>query len=506
MSILSSLLVIFTAAALLFVVVMIVSCMLLGMKKGPIFASIRVGATVLSALLAWPITHLLIKLFDDAFDGLIFHFLGDRLDGLDEVTTIGVEGLESMGSLLVAPFLYFGIFLILRVSAAIVFLVLGRTLPLFGNTHSPATGMPIGAADGLLIAIVCLIPICGLLSTAGQAVDGFTEAVEICDSEATDNLLVEMNVTVDELGVVSDKLCKNPVVFVVHGVSRPLFNSITTTKLDPLLTHGETVKIRLSHELRVLAAAIPHGVNVAAVLQDMDLEESERIHLTRAADCLVESDWARYFAAEMIASISTNWLNGAPALGISRPNPDELLIPSFEALLTVLSTESTQGLQDDLHTMLEVIGDFAVNNMMATRINPETMIITVSQNGMMTKTLATLEANSHMAPLAAEVRMLNVRLISAMLDADALRNGEHDALIADLAQSLTRMIDQSEQARAETIHQVFEAYDYDVPEDVALCFAEQLMDDLGGNGAVDAHDIRRYMIDVANGMKIEHRS
>ncbi len=499
MTLLTKLSVAFTIASLVFINVLALLNLLAGKRRSWRCGLLRIGTTLLSAGLSIPLTPVIVDLLGDFLEKPLLSLLGTLIKNVDDVATVGVEGLLSLAMLIVAPLIYLLIFALLRALLAIVVRILEDVVPVFAKEKkNPRASLPMGAGNGLLIALVCLIPLCGTLAVAGDVMGTFAESAKSCDSAAVDNMLAKMDTDVEHLEDEADRFRRNPIVMVVHGtIGRPIYNFLTTDTLDESVTGGKTVKVNLNHELNVLAGAAVYAMDVADVFDDTGFTADDKIRLMEAADRFVESDWARYFVADMLVEISDSWLHGETVFGIDRPAADPMLVPVFDSFLEVLATENADILREDLHTVMDILGDLLVSGIMDDYIDPADTIRAISRNGLMTATLRKIEENEHLSPIADELRALSVRLVGNLLGVDGLKNGEHEALITDVTEQLNAALDMTDAERAETIHEVFSQYDFDVPEDVALELSGQFLKELGADGEITNGELTDYLVTMA---------
>ena len=118
-------------------------------------------------------------------------------------------------------------------------------------------------------------------------------------------------------------------------------------------------------------------------------------------------------------------------------------------------------------------------------------------SGLMNK----LTSNPHMAPLAAEVQTLTVRVVSSVLG-DALKNTDkYDGLIDQFAGKLDSVLEMAKEERSEllsdTVKQIFAEYEVDVPPEVVIELSEKAITELGADGKIDAEELKQFLIDHA---------
>ncbi len=494
---------VFTIAAIVYILLMIGLQLLLGRKHGLMTALLRVGVTVAAAILAVPVAQSMSEGLGATIGDLILSLLSGGAGSLLGTVTVGVEGMALIGRFAVAPFVFLIAFLLLRIALAIVLKIIRKALPFLQREQiKRKISLPLSAVNGLLIALFTLVPLCGLISIGGNMLGQFAEASAKCESESVDEILQIFGTNDQELAEAAESMQDNFIVTVVHGtVGRPIYAILTVGELDPALTDGETVEIDLDTELTHLGSFTVYTVDMLDALQGDEFAESDKARLTAAADSMLASDWMRHLAADLVSSLASSWLKGESLGDMDRPALDANTAPTFDSLLHVMAAETPTTLSEDLHTILEVLGDFKKSGLLADSVDPAEMIKTISASGLLEETLDTLEANDRFVPVANELRAMSIRLVSGMLGVDELRSGQHDALMGDVAGRLNNVLDLGKAEReailAKSLNEAFDQYGYDVPENVALQLSAQMIDDLGADGEITSDELTEYLINAS---------
>ena len=216
-----------TIAVLVYVLLTIGIQLLKARKRSWLMAVIRISITVFCALVSIPVT----RLVADKLSGLGLELLSPIFgEGLQDFVTrvpAGVEGVRVLASLLASPILYLLIFLVLRFVLTLAAWIVGLCVPVLRKRTHREISLPLAAGNGLLFAMITLVPLCGYLALSASLLDTAVEA-GIVESLVTESAFAE-EVTEEDVQALADSLSSHPVVAVVHGtVGRPIFKALTT--------------------------------------------------------------------------------------------------------------------------------------------------------------------------------------------------------------------------------------------------------------------------------------
>ncbi len=504
-SVISTVMTVFAWAVLIFTVAMMVGHLFLARRRSWILAVIRVGVTVVSLiaalLIAKPLSATLTDIVYDMLCTDVLPGLGADMDINGILTSIpsGTEGLRVLVSLLVAPILFFLLFVVLRAVLSIPCAIVGTLVPVLKKKTLPAVAMSVGAFHGLLISVVLLIPLCGFIVVGGHMMSTVAKTADECDSPQIAQMMSDMGTTTQELDDLGEALEGNPAVAAVHGtLGRPVFNALTTGKTDPAETHNTVVKLNLETEIGGLVETGIYLVDVVDSFGKTDYSEEDKNRMFRFEESLLESKWRTMLVTDALTASAGSWRKGEPFAGYARPSLDPAIDPTIDCILDILANESDLTLEKDIHDILDVLGDFLMCNLMSSSIDPQQMLVTMNERGLLTTTMAKLNANPRLAPITAELKALSVRLLTNMLGLEELKNGEHAEMINNVAGELNKVLDMSEDERheavAEALGTAFEEYGFEVPADVANELADAAIAELGADGEITGDELTDYFV------------
>ena len=489
-----------TLAAVVYILLTIGAQMLRARKRSWVMAVIRIGITVFCALISIPLTRLVAKKASVMGLELLIPSMGEGLQDYINRVPVGAEGVRALVSLLVSPILYLMIFLVLRFILTFAAWIVGLCVPALRERTRREISLPVAAGNGLLFALITLVPLCGYITMGAHLLDAAVES-GVVQASTFEGILSE-DATEEDVLALADELSGHPVVAVVHGtVGRPIFSAVTTTKLDPATTHGKTVKINLERELSGFVVTMARVMEATDTFGKKDYTLEDKQKLLDAADSLFTSEWISMMASDTVVAMADSWLNNQSFLGMERPEVDANLNPTVNKFLEVLRSENAETLPDDIHLILSVVGDLKVYGLLDNEADYETLAKRMSQGGFLTRILDELRASERLSVIADELEALSVRLVSSMLGVDKLKDGEYAETMNKIASKLTDSLELDEAERdaivVDAIQTNFKEAGYDVPEDLALKLSHQAMDELGADGEITADELTDYLVNHA---------
>ena len=489
-------------------------------------ALVRTGTIAASVIVSVPLS----KFIAEKLSGFAWSFvepnLGEDLQKFMGDVPLVDESIRMIVTLLIAPLLCIVLFLLIRGILNIIVYIVERVVPPLRKRsgRNTAIAMPIGAVNGILVAIITLIPLCGYVSLAAGTASAFDTdssddnqpvreemAGELPDYDA---LMSEAPATSEDLSVSSElegvnqildiveEVGSDPAIKALDAIGKPLFKWMTTGKLK-----DGTLSFSLAVELPHLTESAGELVEVIEDLEDEDFSKEDKDVLVHAIHTLLESDWVATIFADSVSGIADTWLEGDDFMGVKEPNVGSLLQPSLNVALRVLTTENADTLRQDMDTILEVLTELMAAGFLTDSPDYEHLMAALGENGLLSQLMATLNENSHMAPLATELKSLSVRVVSSVMGETLKNSTEYDPLIDNVADELNKVLEMSEEERKnviqESVKQAFSEYDIAVPEDVALELSEQAITELGADGEIDSDELKDFLVDhIDEGMDI----
>ena len=508
-------------------IAMIVYVLVLGLltalparKHHWIMALIRTGIIILSVVVAVPVSKAIAGVVASPLAPMFEGLLGSLGEISDLMTHAPIleQSIQLMFTLILVPAVFLFVFLILRGILSLVAWIVGKFVPFFKtrSLKNTAIAMPVGALNGILVALITLVPICGYVMMfgsltglmdmggeeqnppAGQeevmayapsydylsdAVEGGAEAETTPEGEG------------DLLGGLTD-LTENPVIKVLGTVGTPLFDWMMTGTVDG---GAGDVSFCVTKDLPHLVDSVTGFTNAFSLSEDGEMSAEDKQAMLDAVDYLMESDWVAEVMAQSIGYMATQWQNGESFMGMEAPDMGEMLQPVMNKAWEVLSTENGDTLRQDLRTVTEVLADLMSLGFGGEGMDSEHLMGQLGSEGALAHMMQVLGENEHMAVLADEIRTLSLKLAASAMG-DALKNtDQYDGVMNNMADSLNNVLELPAEERREVLQQsvkeAFAEQEIDVPEEVAVEMSEKAIADLGGDGEITGDELKNYFIE-----------
>lgn len=455
----------------------------------------RTGVIVLACLISGLITKLLIGILSKAILGLLpegFTLFGDL-----EAAIPSIGGaIKALPGLIVAPFVFVALFLIFRTILSFVLSGICKNMP-FAKTGNKAISVGVGAFNGILIAFVIMMPLCGF-SMIGNHINAI-KSVPVATVEADDTQATDEQAEPSMLDLLADgmnSISNNPVLTAdYYTVGGPLFTWMTTARV----TTPTTFTMNLDTELCAVTAASHYGSPALEAYRNGEFDTEDKNNLVKAGDSLLESDMMQQVMSEFICSMATSWRNGDTFMGLDCPDSNDIFDPFMARLYELLAEETPNSVDKDLSTMLNILGDIFASHALDSG-EPKTVLAQMGSSGVLTQINAQLDANEHLQPMREELHSLSMRAMASALGARPEDSEQYDALMGNVADVLNGSKDLSADERqatvCSTIQTSFAECGVEVPDDVAANASVKMIDELGDKDEpVTSEEVETYMME-----------
>ena len=493
MSSLSTVLAVFTVASVALTVGTVLINIRLAERRSWIVSAIRAGATVLAAILALPITKLLAGFLTDVSYQLVMPVLGDDIGDLVGASSEGLEGTGTVTSMMVSLVTYILVFLLLQLGFVLAGVAACRFLPALRERARRGVALTFGVCNGLLAALVILSSVCAFLTVSGHTLGDTTASIDTYHAEQTAGIVQKFNSANEDERSLSRMLDRHPLVSLLSStVGRPLLAVLGNDQIR-LEDENEIVELNLDREMSVVVRTATHLTDAGAALEKEDFCEDDKARLYGLSDSMTDSRWMSVVSADAVVVMAENWKQGKPFGGMNAPVAVNAARPAFDCLMDTMAASEADALREDLHVLFDVMGDLKIAGLLSETDDVQLLICNAARDDLFCVIDAKLAVNSRFDPLAAEMRLMSVRLLADLLGKDALLAGEHSALMRALAADLTAGGENTVSAMEETLA----AYGYELPENVAKVVAEQILADLGSDGAISEIELTTYLSELA---------
>ena len=502
MSFLSAVLSVLTVASVGFTVIMILVNLHRADRSSWVMSALRVGMTLLSALIALPVTKLLAGAFTDGVYETVLLAAGDGMGEFLSATPEGLDGLRVIVSMTVALFLYILVFIVVRILFTILGVFLRRWLPALREKTRRGLAMPLGALNGILIVAVVLAPLCGFLSVSGSVLGDVSVSAAKCESEEVTDLLAQFGADGRKARKLAVEINKQPVISIVSAtVGRPICAFLSGGELELSDGSGKVIDMELERDLSAIICTYLHLTDANEAVNEEDFDAEDKSRLDNLSESVDRSEWVTIVTADAMATLAERWKQRESFAGAGCPSVHKAAEPAFDSIMDVLTVQTADVLPEDLPIVLDVTGDLALSKLLSGTDDAQQLIKNVSEHDFFATVAGKLDANARFETVAGEIRLMSVRLVAAMLGEEALKDGDHDELMLDLAAGLTAVVSSPEEESRELLpallEQTFADHGYDLPQNVATEVADQMLAGMGADGAITPDELTAYLVGLA---------
>ncbi len=279
----------------------------------------------------------------------------------------------------------------------------------------------------------------------------------------------------------------------IKPIAHTLYGFLSTTNAELLVNDLNTF-------LGLLEVLTEHGMldmqNQASLLETIGNE-------TFVNDLIATLDQNKRLCntiADLIASMTGAWAAGTDYMGMAKPEVNELLTPVMQEVFSILSTTNGELLQDDLNTLVDIVGTLRKHDLMNTE-TPGSQIGDILMNGSFVADL-TQAINKHerFKPLLNSVAGLGLSAISSQLST-ALPDAPmiHD-LSGSISNALNNVTTQDGTLRAEAVQQeidkIITENKIDVPDGVTEMISDIVLERFKDQKNVSNEDVSDYLLDL----------
>lgn len=493
---------IFSLTALFFILLFTGLSLLFSRKHGWVSAVIRIGATVVAAIVSIPVSKSIAGKIYEPLQELIV--TGETAELLNSVPS-GLEIMRVLITSLFAPLFFGVVFVAIRILFAIIFKIVEKCVPYLKDAENKPLylTLPLGAVNGLLIMLVVLVPLCGFMALGGEVIDNLPDEVKTesldMGTDASQLIAGTSDATMEDIG---NTLSDNPVVLVVDNtVGAPIFYFLTTGYAD-LEISDKPIKINIEDELANVLTIVDSIEEFSAATEKDDFSSDDTHLLDDLIDSLFASPLFKALTTDIVVHLGTEWQTPEGTfLGEARPALPVEIEPTFNAFMGFLATSTYQTVEKDLDVFTSVLNEFLVADIFDSTLTSEQMLERLRDSQLLANVMATLRSYERSAPLATEMQTLSVRVIAKVLGLDKIESGEHDEMLGQVAGKLNTFAELPKEERDREIiaavGSTFQEHGYNIPDDVVVEVADQIIAEKGGDGDITTEDLKDYLSEHA---------
>ncbi len=376
------------------------------------------------------------------------------------------------------------IYLILKLVLRLPLKGLDRIVPL-----SRLWGAVLGAAQALVIIAVILLPVSGYLSVGGTVVDDLVKQGVLKADQAA----------VQTVQTVVDELDQSPVLTVYRKVGGDLL----TDSMMKMEVAGAEVQVEeeLDPVLAMVLRISELGENELA-----NYGEKEAEIIRAIGESFDDSKLMAPIVGDILYAATDAWMKGETFLGAEKPSmgeSSELFDPFADTLFEILHEDAKTAdlLREDVKTVAEIVATLAQHGVLANMNNTETLLTTLSGEGVVESLINTLGENQSMKRLIPEVTNLGVRAIGQVLnlpvDADAVYGDFMDDVAGALNEISTLSGEEQVSALSARLETAFDEAGVPIDDEILDFYSASMVHDLvenNPNGEVTSADVQAFFL------------
>ena len=408
--------------------------LLRGFKRSIVTVIGTATAALLAFLLAKPITGWIANF---VFEKVGIKNLIPMYNDLVEVSPALGEFISVLPVAIVAPIVFLVLFVILKLIVKIPCGII--SLSMGSKSDRRVLGMPIGAGQGIISALVIVFVITGFISTA----DNLTTAIKNDKSTITQDL----RSTVDDFDDVIEATKKDPVVKILCRKAPAkselttsvnfVYSGLTTFKLN-------NQKANLNEELVGVINTLTCITPIASNTDVTKWSDTEIAALQKFADKMNQSVLLKNVGTDFVSGACTKWSNNEKFMGMERPKADAMIDPIISALFGSFKNTTVNTIHDDLTTVIELFKTFNRHNVFSslTGNGDSSNMMSALSGDLVKEVLEVLNSNphGHFNALVGEVTNLGLRLLAQTLNLPENNNEIYTNLTDDIAEKLTDVV------------------------------------------------------------------
>lgn len=505
--------------AFLFVtfLIVLISALVCSRKRLPYSLS-RIGCTIVAAVISLIGALALRGTVGTRLYDLVISLLdSESAELLDSVSSIGAIA-ESLIALLVAPLLFFALFIILFTLISVVSGIALRALHLATPKKSKeqevapkksrflTSGLWIGVAHGLILSVVLFAPLCGYVSVVSDTLQELRTSLN-----ETDNSDLLDNSTLEVIEMVESTSHNAVVKGINNSVGKFIFTPLTSGSCT--IPGGETFTFELGSDLPGFGRIVGTALSLVDQLEDLAETESwsdaNRDLLERRCDEILSSKLVCVVGADLVHTAATNWSEDKSFAGMEIPETEPVLQPTVQVALNIFKGEDSGNLGKDVHTIIELVDLVADSGILDDGLSNEDLMSLLGSSksndgdSLLKSAQSCLRENPHMSPLADEIDSLSVRVVALVLDQSGLNDGKYDEALDSVASIVNEVVIMEGEERSEFIkvnvkEALSEHEEIDIPDDVAVALCEKVIDDLAAEEKdITGEDLKTYLTEHA---------
>lgn len=461
-------------------------------------------ATIASAAISAVILHTVVSGLDESMTNQLVSALASReetkslANGLQSLKTSLPDVYELLIGLpvsLVAPLVFVILYWLIGTPMWILYIVLAALLfprrP--RDEYSPLSkllGALLGAANGLAVAFIYILPLAGYLTISGGVMDTLAPAFE---GNAT---FTQVQNAYDEY---KEPIENHPVVDIVWSCGEDLFDYITVVSYD---YQDNTYKVSLQTESVLYAQIITDAKPLFRVpVKDYTTTQTDAIK--RIASDIESSNSLKIVISGLLSGACHAWDEGEPFLSVVQaPVSSDATVQSLlDSAIDTLKNTTPETVGNDLCAVADMIGVMVEHDIFNVINTPDGLMNMLSDEDFISDFMGAIEQSETLRTFMVDATKVGVQTVmKEKISQDNYNQAvntlstEAATVLNDLAQYDTK--EAQVEAMTDMVEDVMEQYNVTQGKAILPYVAEFVIDEFAdqlATGEVTAEDVANYL-------------
>ena len=361
------------------------------------------------------------------------------------------DALSVYGYMILAPFAFIVVFIVVRILFGISMLIARRFIPILNKLPGVAKrlgGLGVGAVNGFIWCLIIFMPLLGTVNVANTVLTTMDLPVSEESAEVGEVTMLssEQKSDMDEISQYISPLVET-------GAGKVLLSCGGEFLYDAVAGvdyYGE--RVTLSNEAKVIVSAVN---DITSVGEDDNMAV---VAVDTVVNAIGGSPIIKNLAAELVSGAAQAWNNGETFMGVEKISLGEMFDPTMDVVLGILETESRENIYQDLQSISGFIHAVDDHGMLDQSGDGDSMINSFGEKGIFADLLAPLENNDRMVAVVDEVNAFAIRIFTSNMGMVSNKQALYDDLMKSLGGNVNQYIngmitrDEAKAAIVEAFH------------------------------------------------------
>ena len=552
---------IFAGTFLFFALIFLLIGMLKGRKYKFQYSLSRLITVIISAVVAMALSALIASGLGGLLVGIVSSLLPEEVSPILEAIPSAPDAVKALVAMIVAPILFFGIFLIVKPLIGLLKRPIARLLLKIGKKktpEAPAAAEAVAEADKAEVAEAEAAEAEAAEAGAAEETETETveaEAIEASVEETEEEPKKEKKKHIKRKPFLSDKkfdplgaLCGALCSFVVYVVLLvPMVGTVTvannavallgnaedeTTQMvceisnaaaenfgaktvrvlgGDLLYNGLTTyrvngeSVSLQKEMNFVGAVGKAVINISdEEVSSKDSADS----LREVPDAFEKSTMIPVLLSELLSAASDDWSQGKEFCGIKAPSLGESFDPVVQDLMFIMKDSDRDTISADVRTIVNTLALFIENDALESMKSDNGVMVMLKNETLISGVMLEILENERLSPLVNSITNMGISLLAEQLGLAPSAEAMYEGFVGDMADEYQNIVAQNlgsgetVEALSKSVDDIFDNYGIAISDGVSKCIAADMMKGLSSGDISEIEKFFASASDSSNNMAI----